>query len=431
MAIHEPFAVSATSSSGGWRLITGLGTLASRVLGLVRDIATGALLGMAGGGVMDAFVIANRIPNLFRELFGEGALTACYLPVVAGHLETDRRRAWQLTSVLLVWLTALLCGLVLLGEAILAGIWLLSGGDARLHLLLGLTATLLPYMLLICLAAQLTATLQALAHFTTPALSPTLLNICWLTGVWAIAPWFAPDRQAQAYVLAVSILVAGVLQVGVQLPMLYRLGFRFDYEWAASRDGMLRIGRTITPMLFGLAVTQINTFTDSMMAWGLAAAPGGPHAHSPGLAGPWPTRCGKGPPPPFISANACINFHWASWDWPWPPRFSRCSAGTPRTERPRPARRRSDAGAAAGAVSERAGGRRLDRAGPSVGQTALPARQFHLGGCRSGCPHDRRLLARRLGLLRLDGYGARVLCPGRHRDAGQNRRGDGLAQLGA
>ena len=126
-------------------------------------------------------------------------------------------------------------------------------------LLLGLSATLLPYMLVICLAAQVTATLQALGQFTVPALTPTVLNLCWLTGVWVIAPFWAPNHQAQAYVVAVSILIAGVLQLGVQLPVLYRLGFRFQYHWAASRTAMAQIGRTLTPMLFSLAVTQINT----------------------------------------------------------------------------------------------------------------------------------------------------------------------------
>ena len=260
--------------AGPW--FTGLGTLASRLLGYVRDAATAALLGMGGSPVMDAFVIANRIPNLFRQLFGEGALTASYLPVLAGLLEKDRRTAWQLASTMMVWLAVLLTGLVLVGEAILAGIWLLRGDSSGLGLLVGLSATLLPYMLVICLAAQVTATLQALGQFSVPALTPTVLNLCWLTGVWAIAPHWAPNHRREADVVAVSILIAGVLQLGVQLPALYRLGFRFQYHWAASRTAMARIARTLTPMLFSLAVTQINTFTDSLIAWGLAAAPDGP-----------------------------------------------------------------------------------------------------------------------------------------------------------
>ncbi|KKK46720.1 hypothetical protein LCGC14_3162430 [marine sediment metagenome] len=85
--------------------VTSLGTLASRLLGMIRDMATAALLGLAGsgagGGVMDAFVIAYRIPNLFRRLFGEGALTASFLPVLSGELQRDRQSAWQLASVTL------------------------------------------------------------------------------------------------------------------------------------------------------------------------------------------------------------------------------------------------------------------------------------------------------------------------------------------
>ena len=98
-----------------------MGTLASRLLGYVRDRPRRPCLGVGGSPVADAFVIANRIPNLFRQLFGEGALTASYLPVVSGLLEKDRRSAWQLASTMMVWLAVLLAGLVLVGEAILAG----------------------------------------------------------------------------------------------------------------------------------------------------------------------------------------------------------------------------------------------------------------------------------------------------------------------
>jgi putative peptidoglycan lipid II flippase len=256
--------------------VTSLGTIASRVLGMIRDMAMAALLGLAGGGVMDAFVIAYRIPNLFRRLFGEGALTASYLPVLSAELERDRPGAWRLASVMLVWLAAVLAAVVVLGELVFLVMWLVWGGLQGMPLLLGLSAVLLPYLLLICLAAQLSATLHALGHFSVPALTPVVLNICWLAAAWGVAPWFAPDQQAQAFVIAVAILVAGVLQIGVQWPMLRRLGFRFQYDPAAAAPAMRRIGATLGPMLFGLAVTQINSFFDSVLAWGLARAPDGP-----------------------------------------------------------------------------------------------------------------------------------------------------------
>ena len=256
--------------------VTALGTLVSRVLGMVRDIATASLFGLASGGVMDAFVVAIRIPNLFRRLFAEGALAASYLPVFTDVLENDRRRAWELASVTMTWLAVFLIALLLAAEAVCGLVWLAWGDMPGMDLLLGLTATMLPYMVWLCLAAQVAATLHALSHFATSALAPALLNICWLIAVWAIAPRFAPDEHAQAYVLAVAVLIAGVLQWGVQFCVLRSKGFRFAYNWSSSRKDLLRIITSMGPMVLGLAVTQVNTLLDSLIAWGLAASPHGP-----------------------------------------------------------------------------------------------------------------------------------------------------------
>lgn len=255
--------------------VTSFGTLASRILGMVRDMATAALLGLSGDGVMDAFVVAFRIPNLARRLFGEGALAASYLPVLSAKLETDRQAAWQLASVTLVWLAVILAGVVLVAEAICAGVWLLYGDAPGMRPLVGLSAVMMPYLFFICLAAQVSGTLHALAHFSTPALAPTLLNICWLAAIWFVAPRLTDDKHVQAYVLAVSVLVAGVLQLVSQLPVLGRLGFRFDYNWTASREAVWQIVRSMGPMVVGLAVTQLNSFIDSVLAWGLSAPAGG------------------------------------------------------------------------------------------------------------------------------------------------------------
>ncbi|MHB1036004.1 MAG: murein biosynthesis integral membrane protein MurJ [Pirellulales bacterium] len=254
--------------------VTSVGTLASRVLGMVRDMATASLLGLSSGGVMDTFVVAFRIPNLFRAVFGEGALVASYLPALSAELEKDRTAAWRLASATLTWLAIVLAGLVLIGEAICGAAWLASGSAPDARLLAGLSSVMLPYLLFICLAAQAAATLNALGHFSVPALAPAILNLCWLAGAWFVAPWFAPDKESQAYVLAWAILVAGMLQFAVQWPMLRRLGFRFEYDFAASRTAFWRIVRAMAPVTLGLTVTRLNTLMDSLMAWGLAAAPG-------------------------------------------------------------------------------------------------------------------------------------------------------------
>jgi len=254
--------------------VTALGTLASRVLGMLRDAATAALFGLSGGGVMDAFVLAFRIPNLFRRLFGEGVLAASYLPVLSATLERDRGEAWRLASVVFLRLAVLLLVLVVLGEAILAGIGMAAGDSAEIRTFVVLAATMLPYTVLICLTAQVAATLHALGRFTVPALVPTILNICWLVAVLFVAPYWSSDKVVQAQVLAVAILVAGVLQLAVQIPVLRRFGFRFDYAPQAVPHGISQVMRAMGPMVLGLMVTQINTLMDSVIAWVFAAPPG-------------------------------------------------------------------------------------------------------------------------------------------------------------
>jgi putative peptidoglycan lipid II flippase len=261
-------------------VITSLGTLACRLLGLLREVATSALFGVAGKGVADAFLFAFRIPNLFRSLFGEGALTASYLPVLTGKLENDPQTARHLSSVVVTLLAAVLTGLAAVGELLLGLIWLIWGGSPQVELLVGLSAVMLPYVVLICVAAQLSTMLYAAEHFTVPALAPMTLNIVWLLAAWVGYEWFPQNQTAQAYLLAVGVIISGVAQAAVHLPTLRRLGFRFDYNWSSAREGVMQIGRSMAPTFVGLSILQINTFVNSLIAWGLAAASGGPQTIS-------------------------------------------------------------------------------------------------------------------------------------------------------
>ncbi len=266
-------------------VITSAGTLTSRILGLVRDMATAALFGLAAGGVLDALVIAFRIPNLFRALFGEGALTASYLPVFADDLEHHRPAAWQLFRATMWWLVVLLMAIVVVGELTIGGWAYVMHDDPQVLLLAGLSAVLFPYLILVCLAAITSATLQALGRFASPAFAPAVLNICWIIGAVLIAPSVSGNSVSQAYVLAISVLIGGVLQWAVQWPDLRRAGFRVQTlqsvtDPSAIADRVKLIRRGMIPTTVALVVTQLNTLSDSLVAWALAAPPNGPQTIS-------------------------------------------------------------------------------------------------------------------------------------------------------
>jgi putative peptidoglycan lipid II flippase len=278
--------------------ITSLGTLASRVLGLARDTATAALFGLAAGGVLDALLMAFRIPNLFRALFGEGALTASYVPVFTQTLEKDRDEARQLYRATMRWLATVLVILTISGETAI-GIWAwFVRENPRVLLLAGLLAVLLPYLILVCLAALSCATLQALGRFAAAAFAPAVLNFFWIVGAIAVAPRLASSNVEQAYLLAVCILIGGLLQWMVLWPSLRREWLAVDSESRHPHPGPLpagegdtqgsenisalvsRIRRGMLPTMLALTVTQLNTLSDSVVAWVLAAPHGGPQTIS-------------------------------------------------------------------------------------------------------------------------------------------------------
>jgi len=126
----------------------------------------------------------------------------------------------------------------------------------------------------------LSTMLYARQRFAVPALAPMMLNIVWLLAAWTGYEWFPENQVAQAYLLAVGVIISGVAQVAVHLPTLRQLGFRFDYNWSSAREGVMQIGRNMTPTFVGLSILQINTFVNSLIAWGLAAATGGPQTIS-------------------------------------------------------------------------------------------------------------------------------------------------------
>ena len=243
-------------------------TMSSRVLGLVRDQIFAILVG--ANRYSDAFVVAFRIPNLLRDLFAEGALSSAFVPAFA---EAERRRgleaAYRLANAVLGIVLVVVGLIVVLGavfaEAIVAAI---APGVAAPALAAALTRVMMPFLLLVSLAALAMGMLNAQARFTAPAVAPALFNVGSIAvgaALWA-AGW-PPERAVVGW--AWGTMLGGVLQLGAQLPALHALGFRARpaLSRAALADPSLRrIGRLMGAAVVGLSATQVNILVNTWFA---------------------------------------------------------------------------------------------------------------------------------------------------------------------
>lgn len=262
--------------------VVSLCTIVSRIFGLLRDQAMGTLFG--AGEVLDSFTVAFRLPNLARVLLGEGALTTAFLPIVVEELnQRGRESAARVTWAVFVALSLTLCALVLVAEVGLGLLVSFVPLAEETRLLCRLTVLMLPYVILICLAAQLGAVLQALGRFMWPALVPVVLNVVWLTALWWVIPvwWSDPIQQIQA--TAICVLIAGGLQLAFMVVVLWRCGFGYRADWRGSFGVVHRVAREMLPVVLGLSITQLNAVLDSFVAWGFAQPDGaGPLMPLPG-----------------------------------------------------------------------------------------------------------------------------------------------------
>ena len=249
--------------------IVGLLTLLSRILGLFRDAMMVASFG--NGVIMDAFTLAFRVPNMARQIFGEGALSTAFLPVYIQDLERNgKQAAFQTATAILAVTTIGLFLMVAAIEVALLSISIFVPLSYEASLLLNLTALLTPYLLLICVLAQACAVFHGMQIFGIPALFPVLLNALWITGVWLLDQ-FVATADTRIYFIAAGIVGVGFVQIGLCIPTLRQLGFQFDWNWAAGRSRVKIVFATMLPVLLGLSITQLNTMCDSLIAWCLTA----------------------------------------------------------------------------------------------------------------------------------------------------------------
>ena len=241
-------------------------TLTSRVLGMVREMVYMQFMGV--GWVNDAFQFAFMIPNLFRRLLGEGALTAAFIPVFKEkekiHGEKEMWRAANAVISGLVVAASVVIAIVLIGISIALAA---HQFEAKTELMLRLLRVMFPYMLLVCLAAAMMGMLNARGHFFIPAMGATVLNIVMIASVLWLAPRMGMELPEQIFALAIGVLAAGVAQMMFQLPILWRDGF--SYRWISPwRDKTVhRVVTQMIPGTIGVAAFKINVLLVQCLAF--------------------------------------------------------------------------------------------------------------------------------------------------------------------
>lgn len=246
----------------------GIATLLSRILGMVREICYAAFMGDTR--VAGIFIFAFQIPNLFRRLLGEGALSAAFIPIFKAKEKSEGEQAmWESANAVISWLIVVACaivGLVLLGISLTLAFAKLQD-DTRL--MLELLRVMFPYMLLVCVAAVFIGMLNSRGFFFIPAMGATMLNIVMIITVLVIAPRWGETLETQIFALAFAVLVAGVAQAAFQLPTLFREGFRYRWVSPWKHETVRVMVRRMIPGMFGVAAIQINLLLTTGIAFAM------------------------------------------------------------------------------------------------------------------------------------------------------------------
>lgn len=250
--------------------IVSLATLASRLLGLIREQVFAAFFG--AGLAVDAFQVAFRIPNLLRDLFAEGAMSAAFVPTLTRVQETEGRdAAMRLANLVINFLLVAVSAICILGIVFADNIVpLMAPGfgqvPGKLELTTQMTRIMTPFLLLVALAAAVMGVLNTRRVFFIPAIAPTMLNLALIASGFLIAP-ICPRFGLEPIVgMAFGVLLGGLGQLFIQVPALWAQGFRWRPEISFRDPGVLRIVTLMAPAAVGLAATQVNIFVNTFLA---------------------------------------------------------------------------------------------------------------------------------------------------------------------
>ncbi|MBI4522210.1 MAG: murein biosynthesis integral membrane protein MurJ [Deltaproteobacteria bacterium] len=258
--------------------IVALAVMVSRIFGLVREQVFAAFFGASLG--YDAFLMAFRIPNLLRDLFAEGALSAAFVTTFSQQMaKKGEAAAWRLASLVLNVLTLLLLPLTVMGIIFSRQLvdWIAPGFrfiPGKSELAAEMTSIMCPFILLVALATVAMGILNTKERFGVPASASTFFNVGSIVGGLAFAYAIDPQFGDRAIIgMAIGTLIGGMLQFLVQLPSVGRVGFRYRPVADFTDPGLIQIMRLMAPAVIGTAAVQINVLVNSVFASYLGNGP--------------------------------------------------------------------------------------------------------------------------------------------------------------
>lgn len=247
--------------------------MASRVLGLVRDQVLAYYFG--AGDAMDAFRIAFRLPNVVRDLFAEGAMSAALVPTFTRAVASGgKSNAWRAGNNVINLMAVVTGAFVLAGIILARPLVMLYAGDfskvpGKLELTIHLTRLVFPFLTMVTVAAVLMAMLNAVHRFFIPALSPAMFNVGTIVCALLFVPLAPRLGMTPIVAIAIGTLIGGAGQVLLQWPALHREGFRYQATLDLHDEGLRHIGRLMGPGIAGLAAVQVNLLVNSWLATSL------------------------------------------------------------------------------------------------------------------------------------------------------------------
>ena len=250
--------------------VVGVATMTSRVLGLVRDQTLAYYFGASNA--MDAFYVAFRVPNLMRDLFAGGVMSAAFVPTFTRWLTVEGRdAAWRLGTQLINALVVITGGLVLAGIIFAEPLTRLFAGSfaevpGKLELTVEMTRVMLPFLTLVAVAAACMGMLNSLHRFFTPALSPATFNVSLILSAVVLMPLMAPAGFEPIMAIAFGVVLGGVGQIAIQYRVLRQEGFRYRVTLDLADRGLREVLRLMGPGTLAGASLQLNLLVITMLA---------------------------------------------------------------------------------------------------------------------------------------------------------------------